>query len=242
MNAERRGRGAPPLTQSLTLDEAADSYATGLYRRLQANPAASLLHCAPGYFGPQVRILDRGWPGYGVENIAVGADAREAFTRWMNSTGHRTHMLRPTNVATGVAHVGAAWVNVLAGACPPGTEARCRMTGFQGAVTPPPGTQAARSPNLRLRSIRRRGRVVSMRLTTNPGATGKLRLGVRKCRGRGRRLRCRKRRARVRQSHRGSTYRLRVRLGRGRWRLQAVFDGTSGWKDERLRARYLRIP
>lgn len=243
-NSERRRQGAPPLTQSLTLDEAADSYATALYRRFQANPTAYLTHCAPGYYGPQVRILDRGWPDYGVENIAIGSDAREAFTRWMNSPGHRTHMLRPTNVSTGVAHVGTSWVHVLAGPCPRGTEARCRMTGFQGAGAAPPSSPAqgvVRSPGLRLRSIKRRGRVVRLRLTTTPGATGKLKLEVRKCTRRAGKLRCRKRRARVRQSRRGSTYRLRVRLGRGRWQLRPVFDGTSGWADQRLRARTVRI-
>lgn len=114
VNAERQNSGLVALTLNSQLTQAAQS---------QADYIAStgvLSHTGAGGSTPGQRVSATGYQWCLVgENVLVGfTTAQDAFTAWMNSSGHRANILYPgfreTGIATATSSVGTWWAEVFA--------------------------------------------------------------------------------------------------------------------------------
>jgi uncharacterized protein YkwD len=116
MNAERRGRGLPPLAFSDRLEAAA--------RRQACDMALNGVRSHNGSDGSTFarRYRAAGGCGAGGENIAWGQRSpASAVSMWMGSSGHRANILhrraRAYGIAVAVSPSGPSWVMVVGGSC-----------------------------------------------------------------------------------------------------------------------------
>lgn len=108
VNEERRKIGAKPLTEDPRLMAAAEKH--GKWMASTGN----LSHMGPNGGGAASRALAEGYDFSAIaENIAQIYDAKAAVQLWMNSLGHRTHMLGKYR-DVGYVHVSDYWCMVFA--------------------------------------------------------------------------------------------------------------------------------
>jgi uncharacterized protein YkwD len=114
-NAERAQAGTPALVVDATLQAVAEDYAEGMATQ------GFIGHTDPDGNTVRERVLNAGYDWIAVaENLAYGpCTAERAVEGWMDSEGHRTNLLNPTYIDTGVGvyHGGAYemyWVQVFA--------------------------------------------------------------------------------------------------------------------------------
>lgn len=237
VNDERAALGRAALSQSGSLNRAADAYARHLLATGQFSHDA--------LFGPGVRALDQGWPvpgGGGVGEVLALAPSREtALGTWKGSSGHWTLLMGPGADVTGVARAGNRWVMTPSTCGPTDAPERCEIgqSGVRSPPAPPSGTPSGevtppgageKRARLRVR-LRRRGHRLFVRVRLVEGR-GVLHVSVRQA----------GRRAHVRARRKGRLLFARAFLpDNGRWKVIVRFEGEAGWADRRLAPRRVRL-
>ena len=113
INAERAKSGLTPLRVNAQLTQAARSHAADMAR----NDYFS--HTGLNGSNLSTRARAAGYCRAGIaENIAFGQRSEaQAFTSWLNSSGHRRNMLRRSAVDYGLGESGGKWVLLVADGC-----------------------------------------------------------------------------------------------------------------------------
>ncbi|MED4531961.1 CAP domain-containing protein [Metabacillus fastidiosus] len=108
VNKERTSRGLKPLTHRADLKNVAEKKAQDM---INSNYFS---HTSPNYGSPfdMMKTFGISYQSAG-ENIAKGQKSpQEVMNAWMNSSGHRTNILKPEYDSIGVGFYNGAWVQM----------------------------------------------------------------------------------------------------------------------------------
>jgi|GEM_PF-5443694 len=116
VNAERQKRNLAPLAWNENLARAARYHAADMAANdyfdhdSMARPAGSP-NARPRRIGSWQQRVTAFDPTASGENIALGQPTPAAVMKsWINSSGHRANILRPTNVTLGIGYIANHWV------------------------------------------------------------------------------------------------------------------------------------
>ena len=236
INDERRKRGVPPAQVSTVLSSAADSYSNhlGVKALVEAD------HCRGST--SEARQQDVGWPAPApVENLGHGSiSAATMFKNWMDDPGHRETMIDPRTMTFGVGRApsNSTWVLDMAPACPTEATARCGLTNdFGDSSLDDGGSTSSRKPSLKIYSVKRSGRKVTLKIKIRTGE-GKLKVSASRSKTAaekraGTKVKLTAKGKRTKTTGNVQAFKVTV-PNNGKWKIAASLDGKNGWADKKI--------